>query len=167
METSKTFKASVLAILLAVPGVSSASNLNPWTQCGIGAMIFSDAPAAAAISNIIWDLGTTAITSAGLSENSCSGKKAVTAQFIHNTYAILEEETAKGGGQYINAMLTIMGCDSAAHNGIAQSIRADFIQSMQDSSYIEKQPLAKSEAYYNIVQKHVASEYSQQCPVNS
>ncbi|MFT6992708.1 MAG: hypothetical protein ACJASL_004709, partial [Paraglaciecola sp.] len=33
--------------------------LNPWQDCGLGAMVFPDNGVAAAISNVIWDLGTT------------------------------------------------------------------------------------------------------------
>ncbi len=47
----------LLATLPNIGSADEASNkkvLNPWTDCGIGAMIFSQYPVAAVISNVIW-----------------------------------------------------------------------------------------------------------------
>ena len=49
--------------------------INPWQHCGIGAAIFDDNTTAAAISNVIWDSGTTAVTSATISPGSCEGEE--------------------------------------------------------------------------------------------
>ena len=48
---------------------------NAYVQCGIGAAIFKNNKTAAIISNIIWDLGTTAISSQTSSPETCEGKK--------------------------------------------------------------------------------------------
>ena len=59
---------AVVAIILlaALPMTGMAQKkkeLNPWIDCGIGAMIFTETNWAAVISNVIWDLGTTAVIS--------------------------------------------------------------------------------------------------------
>ena len=162
--------ATVLFLLLTVaPTVASAADsanskaLNPWTDCGIGAMIFTNTAWAAAISNVIWDFGTTAVTSAGLSKQTCSGSNAKVAMFIGTTYANLEEETVKGNGQNIHAMLNIMNCDPASHENIISSIRSEFGQSLRDAAYADKTTLVKAEEYYNIVQAKASVEYAHQC----
>jgi len=157
-------KIFVLSLTLSFVCVAQAGNKNPWTDCGIGAMIFSETPAGAAISNVIWDLGTTAVTSAGVSEETCEGdKEAVAARFVYEAYASLEEETAKGDGEHVRAMLSMMGCESTSHEGIIGSIRGDFRKVMSEPDYVTKTALAKSEGYYNIVTATVGKQYSQQC----
>lgn len=76
------FKKTLLIFCLSLVGVSSTANsqeINAWKHCGIGAMIFNDNETAAAISNVIWDLGTTALSSKISSQESCEGAAAQTA----------------------------------------------------------------------------------------
>ena len=97
-----TLSAAVLAgAFLAAP--AQAQNINPWQQCGIGAMIFPDNGAAAAVSNIIWDLGTTAVSTKISSQESCAGANVKTAMFIQQTFPVLEQEIAQGEGEYVAA----------------------------------------------------------------
>jgi|APSaa5957512622_1039677.scaffolds.fasta_scaffold420405_1 hypothetical protein len=46
-----------------------------FRNCGLGAMIFDEEPIGAIISNIVWDLGTTATTSSSMSPDSCAGSE--------------------------------------------------------------------------------------------
>lgn len=171
-------KIAALSLLLTAPAISFAegeaaapaaaaahsSKLNPWVDCGIGAMIFSDTKWAAVSSNIIWDLGTTAVISAGVSENTCEGSRVVAAaRFITETYANIEEETVQGEGQHVTAMLNILGCESASHAGIITAVRADFGATVGQSDYLQKTAQAKAEAYYNIVEAKATGEYAQSC----
>lgn len=95
------------AVLLSFSPQAKA-DINPWQHCGIGAMIFDNNGAAAAISNLIWDLGTTAITSATVSEESCKGQRIATALFINENYEQIETDLAIGEGQHLNAMLDML-----------------------------------------------------------
>ena len=148
----------------AAPAAAQASKLNPWVDCGIGAMIFSDTKWAAVSSNIIWDLGITAVTSAAVSENTCEGSRVVAAaRFITETYANIEEETVQGEGQHVTAVLNILGCESASHAGIITAVRADFGATVGQSDYLQKTAQAKAEAYYNIVEAKATGEYAQSC----
>lgn len=129
-------------------------------------MIFSETHWAAASSNIIWDLGSTAVTSAGVSEQTCEGsKKVAAAKFITETYANLEEETVQGEGQHMTAMLGILGCESSAHAGIISAVRADFGTTISQSDYMQKTAQSKAETYYNIVQSKTTGEFAQSCQV--
>ncbi|MDB6060695.1 MAG: hypothetical protein JWM78_798 [Verrucomicrobiaceae bacterium] len=141
----------------------SDEKLNPWTDCGIGAMLFDETKWAAVTSNIIWDWGITATTSAVSSKHTCEGKKVVAAFFINQTYANIEEETANGNGAHITAMLNILGCNSASQQNIIDSVRADFSKAAASASYAEKTKSAKAQDYYFILDEKVSGRYAQQC----
>lgn len=143
--------------------VSKDDGLNPWTDCGIGAMIFDETKWAAVISNVIWDFGITATTSAASSKGTCEGKKVAAAFFINETYANVEEETAKGNGAHLTAMLNILGCDAAAQPAIVASLRSDFSKSVMQASYTEKSVSTKAQDYYFMLDQQLSSNYAQQC----
>lgn len=143
--------------------VPSSQKKNPWTECGLGAMIFANTPWAAAISNVIWDFGTTAVTSAFSSEHTCSGKRVVAALFINETYANIEEETANGSGEHISAMLNIMGCESAAHQDIVGELRNGLSASAMNASYSGKSVSDKAQDYYQTLDKVITTQYAQKC----
>lgn len=143
--------AAVLASAFLV--TPAQADVNPWQQCGIGAMVFPDNGTAAAISNIIWDLGTTAVSSNVSSVESCKGANVKTAQFIQQTFPILEQEIAQGEGEYISAMLNVRGCDSAAHTQMISTIRNDFAQTSVNDA----------QALYTLVESNIASQFSANC----
>jgi len=164
MKLTKRFALLILGIMLAFPVVSFAEEqINPWTDCGLGAMIFSKYPAAAGISNIIWDLGTTAVTSSAITPASCAGKNVAAAKFITDTYSNLEEDTVKGEGQHVTAMLDIFGCEKVSQKGIIESVKADFGETLKNSTYSSKSIVEKAQGYYNIVTDKVTGEYAQSC----
>ncbi len=116
-----------------------AENVNPWKHCGIGAAIFDDNGTAAAISNIIWDLGTTAITSKVSSEDTCNGKRTKVAMFIQDNFDAVLEQTAMGEGEHVNAMLDILE--------VSEENKANVVAAVRGSVNAQTQP----EAYYNAV----------------
>lgn len=154
----KTLKAAAIALLLAaLPLCASAQNkkdLNPWIDCGIGAMVFDNGPSwAAVISNIIWDLGTTAVISNVSSQDGCKSAKAKTALYIGTTYANLSEETVKGDGKHLHAMLEIAGCNPSAHDGVIGSLRSEYAQYMSDAGTAAKSKAIQAQDFYGFVQK--------------
>jgi Protein of unknown function (DUF3015) len=162
----KILKVAALALVLAVPTLASAQakkSLNPWIDCGIGAMIFAETDWAAVTSNVIWDLGTTAVTSDQSSQNTCNSKKAKTAMYIGATYASLSEEAVKGDGTHLRAMLQVAGCDTAAHGSMIATLRSDFGQALRAPGYAAMSHSAKAEGFYNLVQTSVEGQYAQQC----
>ena len=136
---------------------------NPWTDCGLGAMLFPSHGVGATISNIIWDLGTTAVTSYATTPDACKGEKASAAAFIYESYNNIEEETAIGSGEYLTAMLNILHCDTSIHESIIGDIRSEFAQSVGQQDYESKPLLDKAKGYYNILDNKVSSTYSKQC----
>jgi hypothetical protein len=144
---------SVAAISPTATAAENKKQLNPWHDCGIGAMIFKDNGTAAAISNIIWDLGTTAVTSNVSSQNSCEGAGAKTAMFINATLPKLEQDIASGEGEYISAMLELRGCEATSHQAIIKAVREDYANT----------PSKNAEELFNTVEKHVKKSFAQSC----
>ncbi|MDM7861757.1 DUF3015 family protein [Alteromonas sp. ASW11-36] len=145
-----------IAVALTFSFAASAQEVkvNPWQDCGIGAMIFPDNGVAAAISNVIWDLGTTAVTSASASEDSCNSTRVQTAQFINETYNNLEDELVRGEGVHITAMLNLMSCDAASHAETSATIRSEFADQLLGSA---DQTTVKAERLFNIAETATAN----------
>jgi hypothetical protein len=139
------------------------SGPNPFTDCGIGAALFPDTGWAAVTSNVIWDVGTTALTSATASPETCSGKKVATAKFILDTYENVVEDTASGEGEYITAMLNIYGCAADQQSGIVSSIREEFSVDVTSTKYEKMNKVEKANAYYNTLTEVVESKFAASC----
>lgn len=132
------------------------SGPNPFTDCGIGAALFQDTHWAAVSSNVIWDLGTTAVTSATASPETCSTQNVKTAQFILDTYESLAEETATGSGEHLTAALNTFGCDAADHDTIALRLRQQLSKEVAQPEYANQSMTDKASQYYQAL--NVASE---------
>lgn len=156
MKLSLVAAASAVVLsLAAAPAAQAQQKVNPWKQCGIGAMIFEDNGVAAAISNIIWDLGTTAVSSNISSQDSCEGVKVAAAQFINDSIVNIEEETVVGNGKHLTAMLNMMGCEASAHPAIINAVRADLDVAAGN----------KAEAYYLQLEDKTSGQFAAQCQV--
>lgn len=143
--------ASVALVASLVSPMASAEKLDfsPWKECGIGAMIFEDEGNLAAISNIIWDLGTTAVSSKVISEDTCAGSKAKTAMFIQQSYNNIIEETAKGNGEHVTAMLDLLEVNPAARQDVMNGVRADMADAVNQAGYANATTSEKAEMYYD------------------
>jgi hypothetical protein len=136
------------------------SGPNPYTDCGIGAALFTETKWAAVTSNVIWDLGLTALTSATASPQTCSGKKIAAALFIHHTYDKLAEETASGQGEHLTTVLNIFECDNSRHVNAVRQIRGAMGHAVATPNYIEQTHIDKASNYYSIVEKAVNTSCS-------
>ena len=154
---------SLLFFVVLIPGVSHAKNA--FTQCGIGAMIFPGTGWAAGISNIIWDLGTTGSTSSSSTPSTCSGKGASVGTLIYENYANVEEETAVGQGEHLNAMMALLECDSSIQPAMIQDVRSDLLKDVNDSGYSKKSTLEKTESLFNNVMDKAGKKYAQHCSI--
>jgi len=167
-----TIKKNVLvsALLIAMVGLSSMAHAdgakkagtgpNPYSDCGIGAALFSNTNWAAVTSNVIWDLGSTAITSATASPETCSGKNVKTALFIRDTYQQLVEEAAKGEGTHLTAALNLMECGSAQQGVAIQSVRESMSHVIAQPNYQEQTNLEKSADFFKVINNAVVSSCS-------
>ncbi len=107
-----------------------------YAECGIGGMIFGEGEGEssrvlAIVSNVTWDLGTTAHSSNASSEDTCKNSEAKTAAFIYHSYPSIESDLAKGNGEFLTAMLDSVQCDvprtsmiSELRSNIAEQVNA-------------------------------------------
>jgi len=122
-----------------------------YTDCGLGALIAPDNDAVAAVTNVTWDLGTTAISSNISSPDTCKGGQGRVASFIYESYEALAQDLAVGNGDYLNALITLTGCDEADRAALARVLREDFAQLVAQPDYTGQTRYAKAEALYNII----------------
>ena len=141
---------------------------NPWKECGIGAIVSNEFDFESKwmpiITNVTWDYGSTAISSAVTTPDSCAGKEVSAAKFINATYTTLEEETIKGSGEHVDTMLTILGCESDK-DAITASVRSTLSSDINSADYAEMTTTQKAESYYNIVDSAITGEFSESCTI--
>lgn len=155
---TKTIKIITLVafVLLVFSQVSMAREFaDIYTECGIGAMIAPRNTAVAAVTNVTWDSGTTAISTHITTPDSCVGGQAKTAAFIHDTYDSLEQDLASGHGEYLDSLLALIGQGSEANRGFIEVLRNDFAKIVATSEYTSQSRFKKAEALYKIIYKHI------------
>jgi hypothetical protein len=160
-------KTKLLSFILTITIAAFASSVvvagevgsapNPYSDCGIGAAMFTGTPWAAATSNVIWDLGSTAVTSATLSPENCKKSSFRAALFIRDTYEQLTEDIAQGEGDHLLAALEIFECKSNKFNDVKLKIREEFSNEISNSNYNNLPSLEKARNLYNIMQSSVNS----------
>ncbi len=136
-------------ILLVGLGSMPAKAVNPYRDCGIGAALFPTNGTAAAISNAIWDLGSTAITSATLSPETCSSETVDTAKFILETIDNLESDVARGEGEHVEALASLMQCDGTTN--LADVTSSGYASFVSSEEYQSASKMNKALAFYGIL----------------
>ncbi|WP_447527726.1 DUF3015 family protein [Vreelandella sp. TE19] len=157
-----TLSAATLTGCLMVMGTSTAAaetsqDINPWQHCGIGAAIFDNNTTAAALSNVIWDSGSTAVTSATISPDTCSSKEIEVAQFIDTTYDQLAMETAMGEGEHLTAALGLMDCSASAQQEVVSQLRTDLQASTASTGYADQAHADKAFQFYTSLNQATVS----------
>lgn len=127
-----------------------------FTDCGIGAMISPKNDAVAAITNITWDFGTTAVSSNVSSPDTCVGGKERLAAFIYQSYDSLEKNLASGHGEYLDTLVDLAGYKTHDKEQFVAMLRKDFTEIVSASMYTNRTRYQKAEALYNLVSKHAA-----------
>ena len=168
MKLVKSLLATSFVVLIGSQGVqadeaAAGSGPNPFVDCGVGAALFPDTHWAAISSNIIWDAGTTAVTSATMSPETCSGKDVAVAEFINRTYDNLIEDTANGEGEYLAAVLDIYGCSSDSQSAIVADLRKNVAKEVSSDSYSSKSKLEKSMFFYDEINSAISNQKSLSC----
>jgi len=149
MKKFACLAAASAALLLAAGSASAREFADIYTDCGLGALIAPNNGAVAAVTNVTWDLGTTAISSNASSADSCKGGKPKTAAFIFQQYAQIEKDLAQGQGKHLAALMNIAGCEADA----AQTLRANFAGSVASPSYATQTRYERAEVLFNQVQQ--------------
>ena len=156
----------ILVVALALPQIGMARDFAEiYTDCGIGGMIAPRSDAVAAVTNVTWDLGTTAISSNISSPDSCSGGQAEKAAFIHDSYDALEIDLASGHGTYLDALAALAGHEGQAQQHFIAAVRAGFTKLVAAPDYHEQNRFAKAEALYNLVNEQSGSVAKSTPPV--
>ena len=150
------------ASLANAQGMGDA-NVNPWQECGIGAMVFPDNGVASAISNIVWDWGTTAVTSALSSPDQCQGATVQVAAFVSFGYDHISRETVVGDGEYLQTLMDGINCDPAIQPALLADVRDRFATQLQTAEYAAKDDSAKAEAYFLNLRDVVQANYADSC----
>jgi len=112
----------------------------------------STADVVAIVTNVTWDLGTTAISSNLTSPESCARGDAKTAAFILQTYPQLEKELALGHGEYLDALIALAGVE--ARQAFVESVRNDFAALVSKDAFGETARVDKARLLYQIVMSH-------------
>jgi hypothetical protein len=134
-----------------------------YTQCGLGAMIAPTNEVVAAITNVTWDLGTTAILSNASSAENCKGGAAKKAAFIHNAYPKLAQDLARGDGQHLRALVTLAGCKADSQGQVMTAMRGEFAQLTAVAAYAQQSRFQQSEALFTAVNQRLAQDFAQTC----
>ena len=133
---------------------------NPFSDCGIGAALFPNTAWAAVTSNVIWDVGTTAVTSATASPQTCSGKTLKAALFINDTYPQLAEDIARGEGEHLTTVLGILECTGQGRTQAIASTRQMMGRVVTDPGYGEQGHLEKASTLYDVLDSAVKASCS-------
>ena len=134
-----------------------------YKQCGIGGALFGQSsPTLAFISNVTWDLGTTAATSD--STGGCAiDSSEMAAIFINESYDQLAAEIAIGNGDYYHAMVSLVSCASATTDDVKSAIRSKFTEAVSSDGYMTMDKTARSQQLLNIVSPMLASSRESAC----
>jgi hypothetical protein len=149
------FAASLSTSALAADAPGSGPN--PYVDCGIGAALFSDTHWAAVSSNVIWDLGSTAVTSATMSPQTCSGKKIKTALFIRENQQQLVEQFARGKGEHVAAIMEMFSCNASQSQNAIREARAAIGSVVSAPDYSIQPQLQQAGQVYNMIEKATQS----------
>ena len=155
--------ALVMALGTTTAYAQAGSGPNPYRDCGIGAALFPNTTWAAVTSNVIWDIGTTAVISATASPETCQGSSAQAARFINEAYDSVVEATARGEGEHLVALLEIYGCSAESQAGIVKSIRSDVGASVSSADYATLAPVEKAEQYFLIIDSEIRANHGARC----
>lgn len=141
----------------ALAADAPGSGPNPFTDCGIGAALFPDTHWAAVSSNVIWDIGSTAVTSATMSPQTCSGKKVKTALFLRESQQQLVEQFARGEGEHVAAVMEMFNCDATQAKAATRDARAAIGNVIRAPGYSAQPQLQQAGQIYNTIEKAAAS----------
>ncbi|MEX0740799.1 MAG: DUF3015 family protein [Pseudohongiella sp.] len=138
---------------LTFNGVAQAQNStgtgpNPYRDCGIGAALFPTVNWAAVTSNVIWDVGTTAVISATASPETCQGQYVAAAAFIFETYDALTEEAAKGSGEHIVTMMNILDVEQDHRADLISAVRTEMAGQVSQAGFNSLEKVQKAETFY-------------------
>ena len=163
LKAIKISAVAVLTVLAFSQTTMSRDFADIYTECGLGAMIAPKNTAVAAVTNVTWDLGTTAISSNISSPDTCVGGQEKTAAFISDSYDSLEKDLANGDGTYLDTLVVLTGCEPQVHEELISVLRDDFVDVVAAPGYSEQSRFEQANVLYDLLYKHVDGEFSESC----
>lgn len=122
-----------------------------YKQCGIGGALFGNSSEILAIiSNVTWDLGTTAAISDSMSPNTCQGGDVKAAVLIKEAFPSVAQDLASGEGKYLSALSSLANCSST------EAVRDNYAVYAQSGKYAAATQNDNVEALFSIVQNNCA-----------
>jgi hypothetical protein len=143
------FLCALFGVCLTFLSAAVAAGPNPYRDCGIGAALFPRTAWAAVSSNVIWDLGSTANTSATASPGTCQRPYGRAAIFIREKYNNLIEETASGNGENLVAVMDILSCSHEVRGDVVNALRSQVGKDITAIDYTSLTREEKSIAYFD------------------
>ena len=141
----------LMASTLLAQSAISREFADIYVECGLGAMIAPSTPVVAVITNVTWDLGTTAISSDISCPESCKGGQAKVASFIYDSYEFLETDLASGSGDYLDLLVELAEGEFQNKDEFIDSLRNVFAEYVAWTDYTTQSRFEKSEALYDMV----------------
>ncbi len=153
------FKKSLIAIafaapvLLAQPALAQRDFGAIYKECGLGSIIGDLATEEktkdilAVITNVTFDLGTTAVISEASSPDTCARGSAAVAAFIYQSYDVLEKDIASGHGEHLATLKEL----NQSGDGFESTLRAEFAKQVASADYAEKSRFEKTQDLFNLV----------------
>ncbi len=133
---------------------SSREFADVYSECGLGGMIFSGESDSnvilAIISNVTWDLGTTAHSSNVSSAENCITRGSTSALFIMENLPQIEGDIAKGEGEHLAAAVSSFGCESQLQS-LTSELQIKTIESIDTGVYAEFTELEKSAQIFDTI----------------
>lgn len=154
----KQVMAIAAALLSLGAGAAQAREFaDIYTECGLGAMIAPNNGAVAAVTNVTWDLGTTAISSNISSADSCQGGKKKVAALLLNSHAQVEADLAKGEGPHLAALSVAAGCSASNQVMFKASMRRELAALAAKPGYGEQARNVKAADLYDATRDSAAA----------
>jgi len=150
LKIIKGFSITTLTVLAVSQSCMAREFADIYTDCGLGAIIAPTNAAVAAVTNVTFDSGTTAISSNISSPDTCSGGKEKVASFIYNTYEALEKDLASGSGTYLDSLIVLAGYASQRPQEV-EVLRSGFAKIVANPSYVDQNRFEKAKALYDLV----------------
>jgi hypothetical protein len=155
---------ATLALLLACAQPASAREFaDIYTQCGLGAIIAPNNDAVAAVTNVTWDSGTTAVSSDASSADSCKGGQKKTAALILEAYPQIERDLAAGTGKHLTALLAATGCKADTHASLAASLRSSLATKVGMPDYSSRSRYDLAQDLFEDVRQRVEGDLAASC----
>lgn len=149
MKPVKIALASIALVSMIGSAAADRDFAAIYKECGLGAMLFPDDPIIAVVTNVTWDLGTTAVLSELSSPESCKGNPAQMASLVLDAYPQIEQDLAIGEGEYLASMVNLMGCEGSESQAVS-ALRSEFTASATGGTYFEAESFEKAETLYNL-----------------